>query len=77
MYKRSTICRELFSETVKLNDDISKLLRQQMVVSEDGSLFFGDEVVRSPGQLGIKVMQLIDHVRQENRFEPVKDLKYF
>ena len=71
MYKRSTICRELFSETVKLNDDISKLLRQQMVVS-DGSLFFGDEVVRSPGQLGIKVMQLIDHVRQENRFEPSK-----
>lgn len=74
MYKQSRKLRTVFTDTVNLNNNINMLLREQMVVTDSGDIMFGDEIIKSPGQLGIKVMQLIDYVRDEVSFKPHEPL---
>lgn len=66
--------QELLMETRYLNDDISMTIRRRLIINDENQLLFDNEPVTSPGQLGIKVLQLIDGVKQEHEIIRRKNL---
>lgn len=66
--------RTLFIETCKTNKEIHKILEQYLVISDEKEIMFGDEVIKSPGQLGLKVMQVFKMVLEKENLK-IDDLK--
>ncbi len=67
MVYQSSVCFEILSKTVNINDEIAKKIRKQLIYSDDKKLMFNNEEVKSPGQLGIKIMQLINEAIEESK----------